>query len=65
MAAYVRLALPLFLDVVQPVLLVEEKLAAFHAFYDVVFVGFMRVLHELFIAWKPGVAVFALVLFTM
>jgi len=59
----VDLALFLFLDVVQPVLLMKEKLAAFGTLDWVALVGVPGVRHKLVIASKVGVAFFTLVFF--
>jgi len=60
--ALVHLVFLFFLDVVEPVFFVEEKLAATCAFHDVALVGLLGVAHKLVIAFEPGAAFLALVL---
>lgn len=61
MPALVYFVLLFFLDVVKPVLFVEEKLAATCAFDDVVLVVLLRVAYKLVVAFESGVAFLAFV----
>lgn len=61
MAPGVYLALLLLLDVVEAVLFVQEKLAAFGAFHDVAAVRVAGMVHELLIIFELLMAVVAVV----
>jgi hypothetical protein len=60
--ALIYLLLFLFLDMVQPVFFVQEKLATAMALYDAVLVGFLGMAHKLVVALEPSVAFLAFVL---
>jgi hypothetical protein len=59
--ALVYLALLFLLDVAQPVLFMQEKLAAAGTLDNVAFVGVPGVLHELIVFLEPDMAFLALV----
>lgn len=52
-------------DMMEPILFMQEKLAAFAAFYDMLLVNLVRMLDHLIVAGKYCMAVLAFALFTM
>ncbi len=65
MSPDIHFSLVLLPDMVEPVLFMQEKLAAFAAFYDMLLVGIVRVLDHLLVAGKYRMTVLAFALFTM
>lgn len=61
MPALVNLVLFFFLDVVEPVLFVQEELAAARTFHDTVLVGFLGMPHKLVVTFEPNMTFFTLV----